>query len=82
MRRTETNPNYWVFGTLAKNKRETILRFREKGWYASGVHINNNIYSIFGQQEHLPGVEQFYSCFVALPCGWWVQEDKQQCREK
>lgn len=76
MVRQGCNPNYWVFGVLAKNKRETILKFRETGWYASGVHINNNIYSIFGKQNVLPGVEEFYSHFVALPCGWWMQEGK------
>lgn len=71
--RPEINPNYWVFGVLTKNKRETIQKFRDAGWYASGVHINNNIYSIFGRQKELPGVETFYSSFVALPCGWWVK---------
>ena len=74
--RLETNPNYWVFGILAQNKRQTIIDFRNKGWFASGVHINNNIYSIFGKENNLPGVEEFYSRFVALPCGWWVQEEK------
>jgi dTDP-4-amino-4,6-dideoxygalactose transaminase len=65
------NPNYWVYGILAQNKIETILHFREKGFYASGVHLPNNNYSVFGKQESLPGVEEFYSKFVALPCGWW-----------
>ncbi len=66
------NPNYWVFGILAKDKRKTILEFREKGYYASGVHINNNIYSIFGESPVLAGTNDFYSHFVALPCGWWM----------
>ncbi len=65
-------PNYWVFGILAPNKRECIEKFRRLGYYASGVHINNNIYSVFGKQDTLPGVNQFYNSFVALPCGWWV----------
>lgn len=72
--RPETSPNYWVFGVLARDKRAFIQEFRQKGWYASGVHINNNIYSIFGKEKTLPGVEEFYSKFVALPCGWWVEE--------
>ena len=67
-------PNYWVFGILADNKRETILRFREKGYYASGVHINNNVYSVFGDMRELTGVNEFYNRFVALPCGWWIKE--------
>jgi dTDP-4-amino-4,6-dideoxygalactose transaminase len=68
-------PNYWVYGLLAENKREAILRFREMGYYASGVHINNSIYSAFGGQDAaLPGVDAFYNRFVALPCGWWMEE--------
>ncbi len=68
---TYQKPNYWVYGILSENKRETILRFREKGFYASGVHLPNNNYSVFRKHERLPGVEEFYSKFVALPCGWW-----------
>lgn len=67
-------PNYWVYGILADNKRETILHFREKGYYASGVHIMNSIYSAFGSPDiELPGVDAFYKHFVALPCGWWME---------
>ena len=76
MGRKEITPNYWVFGLLVENKRQAIEYFREKGWYASGVHLNNNRYSIFGKQDSLPGVEEFYAHFVAIPCGWWIQEEK------
>lgn len=65
-------PNYWVYGTLAKNKSEAIVRYRNKGFYASGVHINNNIYSVFKDKSRLPGVNEFNGRFVALPCGWWA----------
>ena len=68
----DTIPNYWVYGIIAPDKKDTIKTFRDKGYYASGVHVNNNIYSIFGASESLPGVENFYKHFVALPCGWWV----------
>jgi perosamine synthetase len=67
-----SNPNYWVYGTLVKNKKETILSFREKKYFASGVHINNNIYTVFGNKIELPGVNEFYKHFVALPSGWWI----------
>jgi len=66
------NPNFWVFGVLAPNKMGVLQHFRNMGYYASGVHLPNNTYSVFGKQEKLPGVEEFYSKFVALPCGWWV----------
>jgi dTDP-4-amino-4,6-dideoxygalactose transaminase len=68
-------PNYWVCGILSKNKIETIKEFRNEGYYASGVHIKNNAYSIFGDKRELKGVDEFYNRFVALPCGWWVELD-------
>lgn len=65
------NPNFWVFGVLTSRKTELLLQFRKLGFYASGVHLPNNNYSVFGKQGALPGVEDFFSKFVALPSGWW-----------
>jgi dTDP-4-amino-4,6-dideoxygalactose transaminase len=66
--------NYWVYGVLAKNKQAWLQSFREKGYYASGVHVNNNLYSVFGKTQYdLHGVTEFYSTFLALPCGWWME---------
>ena len=67
-----TNPNYWVYGTLSENSKETISHFKSKGYYATGVHINNNIYSVFNNKVNLNGVNIFKNKFVAIPCGWWV----------
>lgn len=67
-------PNYWVFGVLANNKLETIKYFRNRCFYASGVHIPNTHYSVFLKQEELPGVQEFSSKFLALPCGWWFEK--------
>lgn len=71
-----TNPNYWVFGVLAKNKIEAIKHFRSEGYYATSVHINNNIYSVFNNKIELKGVSEFMSKFFALPSGWWVSNEK------
>lgn len=68
-----TNPNYWVFGTLSENSKETIAYFKSKGYYATGVHINNNIYSVFNNKIDLEGVNKFKQQFVAIPCGWWYK---------
>ena len=50
---------------------------RENGFYATSVHINNNIYSIFDNKTNLSGVNEFMSHFVALPCGWWFNFNKE-----
>ena len=67
-------PNRWVYGVLAKNKIETIKEFREDGFYATSVHINNNIYSVFKNKVELKGVNEFINHFVAIPCGWWLNK--------
>lgn len=72
--REDCNPNYWVYGLLTDDKAGTIENFRKMGYYASGVHIRNDIYSAFGRQDiELPGVVEFNKKFVALPCGWWME---------
>ena len=70
----DIEPNYWVFGFLTCNKKETIKKYRSLGYCASTVHINNNIYSVFGNKIELKGVSDFYNSFVALPTGWWLDE--------
>lgn len=66
-----STPNFWVYGTLCKNKEEAIRKFKEDGFYATGVHINNNIYSVFDNKISLKGVNEFMKHYVAIPCGWW-----------
>jgi hypothetical protein len=62
-----------VYGTLCKNKAVTIKEFKENGYYATGVHINNNVYSVFDNKTSLKGVNEFMNHFVAIPCGWWFE---------
>lgn len=69
------HPNFWIFGILSPRKQQDLIDFRSKGFYCSGVHLNNNEYSVFGLQDKLPGVTEFYSKFLALASGWWFQMD-------
>lgn len=69
-----SEPNNWVYGVMAKNKLESIKFFREQGYYATSVHINNNIYSVFNNKEKLKGVTEFMNHFIALPSGWWFKK--------
>lgn len=73
---SNTQPNYWVFGVLCENKVQALQDFRNQNWYATSVHINNNVYSIFNNFENLKGVNEFMNKFLALPCGWWVNSDE------
>lgn len=64
--------NFWVYGLLSSRKKNDMLAFRSNGFYASGVHLPNNFYSVFGDKVPLPGVSDFYSSFIAIPSGWWM----------
>jgi dTDP-4-amino-4,6-dideoxygalactose transaminase len=72
--RKEIEPNYWVYGILSDSKRADIQKYREAGYYASGVHLPNSYYSVFGEQIELPGCTSFNSRFIALPSGWWFKK--------
>lgn len=72
--RSDIEPNYWVYGILSDNKIEDMLKFRENGFYASGVHLPNTYYSVFGEQGQLTGVTEFNDKFIAIPSGWWFQK--------
>ena len=72
----DIEPSYWVFGLLAKDKAKAIEEFRNQGWYASGVHVPNTLYSVFCDSENLPGVSEFSNKFLAIPSGWWVNSNK------
>lgn len=69
---SQSKPNYWVYGLFSNDKKSLINDMRLKGFYASGVHMNNNNYSIFGDKIELKGVKSFMKKFLAIPCGWWV----------
>lgn len=70
----ESNPNYWVYGTLCESKKIAIKDFKDEGFYATGVHVNNNVYSIFDCKITLKGVNKFMNHFVAIPSGWWFHK--------
>lgn len=69
------NPNFWVYGVLADNKLNFIEEMKAVGFYATSVHINNNIYSVFNNKVDLAGVNEFMKKFVAIPSGWWINPD-------
>jgi len=68
-------PNFWVYGVLAEDKFQFIEEMKRVGYYATGVHVNNNIYSVFKNKIDLQGVNEFMKKFVAIPSGWWITEE-------
>lgn len=75
--RKETLPNYWIYSFLTNRQHEDMLFFREKGFYASKVHVRNDHYSCFGKFDaSLLGVTEFAKTQLSIPSGWWIKTDE------
>jgi perosamine synthetase len=71
--REETLPSYWAFTTLSDKRDELLNEFREKGFYASKMHLRNDVYSVFqSSAKDFKGINEFSRKQLNLPCGWWV----------
>ncbi len=67
--------SYWVYTLLAEHRDDLLKALRERGVYASKVHLRNDIYSCFQTEpRHLPGADEFCSRYLCIPCGWWVSD--------
>ena len=72
----ETLPNYWIYSFLTQERHSMLVSLREKGLYASKVHVRNDVYSVFGKyNSDLKGVNQFNDQTLSIPCGWWIKSD-------
>ncbi|MGS0692284.1 DegT/DnrJ/EryC1/StrS family aminotransferase [Shewanella sp. 30m-9] len=74
-KRDGVSPSYWAYTILCENRDELLVELREKGIYASKVHLRNDLYSIFmSRASDFKGVNEFSSKQLNLPCGWWMKE--------
>lgn len=70
---------YWVYTLLAERRDELLRALRERGVYASKVHLRNDLYSCFGAPGRpLVGLEAFSARYLCIPSGWWVTEDDRE----
>jgi dTDP-4-amino-4,6-dideoxygalactose transaminase len=66
---------YWVYTFLVEARDRVFRRLIEQGIQASKVHLRNDLYTCFGVNDTaLPGVDQFSSRCLSIPCGWWVAD--------
>lgn len=70
-------PSYWAF-TILSDKRDKLLNeFREKGFYASKMHLRNDLYSIFkSSAKDFKGINEFSIKQLNIPCGWWINSEE------
>lgn len=75
----DTKSAYWVYTFLAENRNGLLRRLREKGVYASRVHLRNDVYSCFGPLDReLPGVDRFQRDCLSIPCGSWIGQKERE----
>ncbi len=72
-KRDEVNPSYWTFTILSENRDKLLNAFRRKDYYASKMHLRNDLYSVFKLlAKDFKGINEFSNKQLNLPCGWWV----------
>lgn len=78
-----TEPSYWLYTLTVEDRSNFIKRLATEGISASELHLRNDRHSVFDKSKReLPMLNEFYSKFVHIPCGWWVSaEDRERIVE-
>jgi perosamine synthetase len=69
---------YWGFLLLAERRDALLQTLKSAGIAASMLHQRNDGYSGFATpaQRALPGTDAFADRMLALPCGWWLDDEQ------
>lgn len=75
-----TEPSYWLYTLRVENRDDFCKMMEANGITASPLHHRNDTHSVFAYAKcPLPNMEDWYSHFVHIPCGWWVtKEDRER----
>lgn len=74
-----TEPSYWLY-TMKVDDRDSFCKMMEsKGITATPLHHRSDTHSVFSDSKcELPNMEEWYSKFVHIPCGWWVDDETRE----
>lgn len=74
-----TEPSYWLYTMCVEDRDNFCKMMEEKGISASPLHHRNDTHSVFKYANcSLPNMDKWYSHFVHIPCGWWVDEETRE----
>lgn len=69
---------YWIFTILLCDTEErdrVSKQLAEAGIGNNITHTRNDVYELFhGFERDLPGLDNFTSRMLNIPCGWWVSD--------
>lgn len=73
-----TEPSYWLY-TIIVDRRDDFIKMMENyGITASPLHLRNDKHDVFKSTKILPNLDNFYSKYVHIPCGWWVSREDRE----
>jgi dTDP-4-amino-4,6-dideoxygalactose transaminase len=76
---SNTEPSYWLYTMKVERRSDFIKMMGDNGILVSELHLRNDRHSIFTESQcSLPNLDDFYSKFVHIPCGWWVTSEERQ----
>lgn len=71
-----TEPSYWLYTMKVEDRENFCKMMQENGITATPLHHRSDTHSVFSQSRcELPNMDEWYSKFVHIPCGWWVDEE-------
>lgn len=71
-----STPTYWLYTLLCDDPKVIAASLNGAGIAASRLHQRNDMHSLFASsRRHLPGLDEFWSKYLHIPCGWWVDEE-------
>lgn len=74
-----TEPSYWLYTMKVDNREEFCKMLQANGITATLFHHRSDTHSVFANSKcDLPNMEKWYSKFVHIPCGWWVNDETRE----
>lgn len=72
----KTVPTYWGLLVRVGRRDEVLVALKARNIHVSKLHQRTDIYSGFNAPRRvLPGTESFLETILALPCGYWMDEN-------
>ncbi len=74
-----TEPSYWLYTMRVESRDDFCRLMQENGITASPLHHRSDTHSVFSDSKcELNAMDKFYSEYVHIPCGWWVDREMRE----
>ena len=74
-----TEPSYWLYTMKVEDRDDFIKMMESIDVVASPLHHRSDTHSVFASSKcNLPNMDEWYSKYIHIPCGWWVEEEARE----